>query len=132
VKVPFAEISSSGALPGLDHAYQQQFAALSRVRRAVARAATAEKQLELQLGRMTEQQAGDRSDIPRPEGDPQLETLLRRHAAAEEKTQRLFAISQRLQVKIEAFRLAKEAAEAAYVAAQEALQASEVVIRGDV
>jgi len=129
--VPFAEIRSSGALPRLDHPDQQQFAALSRVRRAVAAAATAEKQLELQLGQIAEQQAGDHSDMPRPEGDPQLETLRHRRAAAKEKTKRLFAISQRLQVKIEAFRLAKEAAEAAYIAAEQALHASEVVIRGD-
>src|SRR5258708_28696800 len=43
MKVPLARTRSSGALPGLDHAYQQQLAALSRVRRAVATAATAQK-----------------------------------------------------------------------------------------
>ena len=44
-------------------------------------------------------------------------------AAAQEREQRFFAANQRLQVKIEAFRLAKEATEAAYVAAQDALRA---------
>jgi phage shock protein A len=132
MKVPFAKTRSSGALPGLDHAYQQQLAALSRVRRAVATAATAQKQLELQLGQMMEQEAGDRGEMSRPDSDLGLETLRRRYMAAQEKAQHLFAASQRLQVKIETFRLAKEATEAAYVAAQDALRATQTGIGGNV
>jgi hypothetical protein len=45
--------------------------------------------------------------------------------AAPKKAQRLFAASQRLQVKIEALRLAKDATEAAYVAAQDASHAAQ-------
>jgi predicted phage-related endonuclease len=118
VKVPFAKTRSSGPLPGLDHAYEQQLAALSQVRRAVAAAATAEKILELQLGPMTKQESGDHGEMAQ-------------YTAAQEKVQRLFAASQRLQVKIEDFRLAKEAAEAAYVAAQDALHATQAEISGD-
>ncbi len=132
VRVPFSKTRSPGGLPDLDNAYQLQLAALSRVRRAVAAAATARKQLELQLGQMTEQEAGDHGEMPRPDSELQLETLRRRYTGAQEKEQRLFAANQRLQVKIEAFRLAKEATEAAYAAAQDALQATQVEIGGDV
>jgi chromosome segregation ATPase len=131
VKLPFAKTRSSGVLPDLDHAYHQQMEALSRVRRAVAAAATARKQLELQLGQMTEQEAGDHDEMPRPDSDLRLETLRRRYTAAEERAQRLFAASQRLQVRIEAFRLAKEATEAAYVEAQSALHATQAEIGRD-
>jgi hypothetical protein len=69
--------------------------------------------------------------MPRPDSDLRLETLRRRYTAAQEKAQRLFAANRRLQVKIEEFRLAKEAAEAAYVAAQDALDATRAGIRAD-
>jgi phage shock protein A len=128
VKVRFPTSRSSGALLGLDHAYKQLLAALSRVRRAVAAAATARKQLELQLGQLTEQEADDYSDTPRPDIDLELELIRRRYTAAQQKEQRLFEASQRLQVKIDEFRLAKEAAEAAYRAAEEALHATQAEI----
>lgn len=131
MKVPFAKTRSSGALPGLDRAYQEHLAALTDVRRAVAAVATAQKQLELQLGQMAAQEAGDHGQMPRPDSDLRLETLRRRYTAAQEKAQRLFAANRRLQVKIEEFRLAKEAAEAAYVAAQDALDATRAEIRAD-
>ncbi len=128
MKVPFGRTRSPRTLKDLDDAYQQQLAALTRVRRAVAAAATARKQLELQLGQVTEQEAGGLGEMPRPAGDPQLETLRRRYAEAQQKEQRFFAASQRLQARIEAFRLAKEAAEAAYAAAQDALVATRTEI----
>ena len=131
VKLPFAKTRSLDALPGLDQAYQQQLAALTRVRRAVAAAARARKQLELQLGQVAEQEAGDCGELCRPDSDGRLETLRRSYTAAQEKERRFFAANQRLQVKIEAFRLAKEAAEAAYVAAQDALHATQVEMGGD-
>ena len=123
---------SSAALPGLDHAYQQQLAALTQVRRAVAAAATARKQLELQLGQMTQQAAHGHGGTPRSNIDERLEALRRRYTAAQEKEQRFFAANRRLQIKIEEFRLAKEAAEAAYVAAQDALHATKAETSGDV
>jgi phage shock protein A len=132
VKVSFAKTRSSDALPGLDHAYQRHLKALTEVRRGVAAAATAQRQLELQLGQITEQEAGDQGEMPRPDRDLRLETLRRRCTAAQEKAQRLFTASRRLQVKIEEFRLAKEAAEAAYVAAQDALDATQAEIRANV
>jgi phage shock protein A len=128
VEVPFGMSRSPGGLPGLDHAYQQQLGALTAVRRAVAAAATARKRLELQLGQATEQESLDPGEAPGPEGRPQLETLRRRYAAAQEKERRFAAASQRLQAKIDAFRLAKEATEAAYAAAQDALRATQAEI----
>jgi predicted nucleic acid-binding Zn-ribbon protein len=125
MKVPFGKTRSPSALPDLDRAYQQQFAALTQVRRAVATAATARKQLELQLGQMAEQEAGDDRDLGRPDRDRELETLQSRYTAAQETERRFFAANQRLQIKIEAFRLAKEATEAAYAAAQDALRATQ-------
>jgi hypothetical protein len=130
MKVPFGKTRSPGALPGLDRARQQELAALSRVRRAVAAAATARKQLELQLGQMTEHEAGDHGDTRRPDSDPRLEALRDRYAAAQEKERRFFAASRRLQRKIDEFRLAKEATEAAYAAAQDALHATQAEISG--
>jgi phage shock protein A len=130
MKVPFGKTRSPTALPDLDHAYQQQLAALTQVRRAVAAAATARKQLELQLGQMTEQEASDHGDFRRPDGEQPLEALRDRYSAAQEKERRFVAASQRLQRKIDAFRLAKEATEAAYVAAQDALHATQAEISG--
>jgi hypothetical protein len=130
MKVPFGKTRSPTALPDLDHAYQQQLAALTQVRRAVAAAATARKQLELQLGQMTEQEASDDGDFRRPDGGQSLEALRDRYTAAQEKERRFFAASQRLQRKIDAFRLAKEATEVAYVAAQDALHATQAEISG--
>jgi phage shock protein A len=128
MKVPFAKTRSPGALPDLDDAYQQQLAALSQVRRAVATAATTRKRLELQLDQLTGQEAGDDGASRRPDGEPQLETLRHRYTTAKEKERRFVAASQRLQQKIDAFRLAKEAAEAAYAAAQDALHATQAEI----
>jgi predicted nucleic acid-binding Zn-ribbon protein len=112
MKVPFGKTRSRAALPGLDRAYQQQLAALTQVRRAAATAATARKQLELQLG-LTDQP---------------LAALRDQYAAAQEKERRFFAASQRLQRKIDEFRSAKEASEAAYVAAQDAVHATQAEI----
>ncbi|HUA43140.1 MAG TPA: hypothetical protein VMA32_16320 [Streptosporangiaceae bacterium] len=119
---------SPGALPGLDHAYQQQLAALTSVRRAVAAAATARKRLELQLGQITEHEAGK---IAPPEAGLALEALQSRFTAAQEKERRFAAASQRLQAQVDAFRLAKEATEEAYAAAQDALHATQAEIGTD-
>lgn len=126
--MPFAKKRSPGVLPDLDRACQQQLAALSKVRRAVATAATTRKQLELQLGQMAEQEAGDHGDVRQPDSEQALEALRNRYTAAQEKERRFAAASQRLQRKIDAFRLAKEATEAAYVAAQDALHATQAEI----
>ena len=128
MKGPFGKTRAPGSLPDLDKAYQQQLAALSRVRRAVAAAATSREQLELQLGQMTEHELGDHTEIPRPDSRLRLETLRRQCTAAQEEEQRFFAASQRLQMKIQSFRMAKEATEAAYVAALDALHAAQTEI----
>lgn len=120
VKVPFAKTRSPGALPGLDHAQQQQLVALSRVRRAMAAAATARKQLELQLDEM------ERGETPPSD----IDLLRRRYTAARDKEKRLFAASRDVQVRIDEFRLAKEAAESAYLAAGDALHAAQAEIGG--
>jgi hypothetical protein len=81
---------------------------------------------------MTEQETAEYGEMPRPDGHLRLETLRRQYTAAEEKEQRFFTANQHLQVKIEAFRLAKEATEAAYVAAQDALRATQAEMGSDV
>lgn len=131
MKVPFGKTRPRTALPELDRAYQQQLAALTRVRRAVAAAATARKQLELQLGQLTGQEASDHGDFRRPDSEQPLEALRDRYTAAQEKERRFAAASQRLQRKIDAFRLAKEATEAAYVAAQDTLHATQAEMSRD-
>jgi hypothetical protein len=75
MKVPFRKARSPGALPDLDRAQQQLLAALAQARRAVAAAATARKQLELQLGQLTEQKAGQHGNSRPPDSDARLETL---------------------------------------------------------
>jgi hypothetical protein len=84
--------------------------------------------MELQLGQTTEQEPGDHGAMPRPGSDMRLDTLRGQYAAAQQKEQRLFAANQRLQIKIDAFRLAKEAVEAAYVAGQDASQVTQAEI----
>jgi phage shock protein A len=128
MKVPFGKTRSPGVLPGLDHAYKQQLAALSKVRRAVATAATRRKQLELQLDQMAEKEASDHGYLHRPDSDSRLEALRDQYAAAQEKEQRFIEASRRLQRKIDAFRVAKEATEAAFATAQDALHSTQAEI----
>ena len=135
------------ALPGLDAAYQRQLLTLSRVRRAVATAATSRKRLELQIGQLERQAAerGDRRHAGMPAGpgdiadegqvsrdtiERRLAGLRRQYADMQVEEERLSAASRRLQAKVNAFRAAREAIEAAYTAVEEAAEAAWAEVTG--
>ena len=135
------------ALPGLDAAYQRQLLTLSRVRRAAATVATSRKQLELQVGQL-EQQVGelrgqshggmeagqggiaDECQVRRDTTEQRLADLRRQYAEMQAEEERVIAACRRLQVKVDAFRAAKEATEAAYTEAEEAAEAAWTEVTG--
>jgi phage shock protein A len=119
----------------LDYSYQRQLEHLTKVRRGVADVATSRKRIELQLGTLERQAAkltGQReraleagqADLA---GDAQM-----REAAVQEQLsglreqlviltseeEKLTTASQRLQAKVEAFRVQKETLKATYTAAE--------------
>ena len=135
------------ALPGLDAAYQRQLLTLTRVRRAAATVATSRKQLELQVGQL-EQQVGERGGQSHAEMEAgqggiadegqvrrdtlqRLADLRRQYADMQAEEERVIAASRRLQVKVDAFRAAKEATEAAYTEAEEAAEAAWAEVTGN-
>src|SRR5262249_11230441 len=105
------------AQPGLDAAYQQQFAELQRTRRAVADMATSCKRLELQIAEL-ERQADTAQDVT-----GQLADLRRQYADMQVREERVTVASRRLMAEINAFKTGKDAAKTAYTAAEEAAQA---------
>jgi hypothetical protein len=124
------------AAPGLDAAYQQHLVALTRVRRAVADAATSSKRLELQIRELhrpagtlgdpgheamsTSQSGAANQGQPPRSVTEQLAGLRRQYASMQARQERLTAASQRLTAKTEAFRIGKEAIKSAYTAAEQA------------
>ena len=132
---------SLNARPDLDTAYERQLEMLTRVRRAVADAATSRKRLELQadqleqqIGKLGEQsrtamEAG-RGDLAEEAGArrgaarEQLADLQRQYAGMQAEEGRLTVASQRLQAKVDAFRTRKEAIKAAHAVAQAAAEAA--------
>jgi phage shock protein A len=107
------------ALPGFDAADRRHLAMLLRVRRTNAAVATSAKRLELRIGeleRQADQAAGNVADA--------LADLRRDYAEVKAREERVTAASRRLQAEIDAFRQAKNAAKAAYIAAEEAAQAA--------
>ena len=119
----------------LDYAYQRQLETLTEVRRGVADVATSRKRVEL-VSDQLEQQAATlasqhrhalaagnddlaREALAREAGIRERLSDLRRqlHALAEEEEQ-LTAASQRLQIRVETFRVHKETIKARYTAAE--------------
>ncbi len=119
----------------LDYAYQRQLETLTKVRRGVADVATSRKRVEL-VSDQLEQQAATlasqhrhalaagnddlaREALAREAGIRERLSDLRRqlHALAEEE-ERLTAASQRLQIRVETFRVHKETIKARYTAAE--------------
>jgi phage shock protein A len=105
------------AQPGLDAAYQQQFAELQRARRAVADVATSCKRLELQIAEL-ERRADTSQDVT-----GQLTHLRRQYADMQAKEGRVTVASRRLMAEINAFKTGTEATKTAYTAAEEAARA---------
>jgi len=104
---------------------------LRRARRTLADVATSAKKLELRIGELERQadNAADhdqarRADEGQAAGNvaATLAELRRDYAEVTAREERVKAASRRLAAEIDAFRLAKNAAEAAHTAAEEAAQ----------
>jgi len=139
--VPIEDDPSLNARPDLDTAHERQLEMLTRVRRAVADVATSRKRLELQANQL-EQQIGKlgeqsrkamemgRGDLAEQAGarrgaaQEQLADLQRQYAGMQAEEERITVASQRLQTKVDAFRIRKEAIKAAHAAAQAATEAA--------
>ena len=127
--------------PDLDAAYGRQVERLTRLRRAVADAATSRKRLELEAGQLEQhlaklgeqirnaletgrgdlaEQAGER----RRAAEERLAEMRRLHAGMQAEEERLTMTSYRLQDKVSAFRTRKEALKASWAAAEAAAEAA--------
>jgi phage shock protein A len=122
----------------LDLSYQRQLEILAKVRRGVADVATSRKRLELQvdsLGQQAARLAGQREEAvsagredlaaearAREAGvQEQLAVLQRQYRVLTGEEERLTLASQRLQAKVEAFRMRKESVKASYTAAESSI-----------
>ena len=121
----------------LDYSYQRQLESLTKVRRGVADVATSHKRIELQADTL-ERQAGKlagqreraleagRADLAREAHmreasvQEQLAGLRERLLILTGEEEKLTTASQRLQAKVEAFRVQKETVKATYTAAEAA------------
>lgn len=119
----------------LDYSYSKQLEMLQNVRRGIADVATSRKRLELQAQQLNEsadklqQQASQalaagREDLAREAltrrsaAQQQLTDLGQQHAGLKAQEEKLVNAAQRLQVKVDAFRVRKETMKATYSAAE--------------
>ncbi|HUD40014.1 MAG TPA: PspA/IM30 family protein [Streptosporangiaceae bacterium] len=127
----------------LDYSYQTQLELLQKVRRGVADVATSRKRVELQMNQVQqtsdklERQARDalaagREDLAREaltrkaNVAQQLTDLQTQYATLQGEEEKLTAASQRLQAKVDAFRVRKETIKATYTAAEATTRINEV------
>lgn len=119
----------------LDYSYQKQLELLTKVRRGVADVATSRKRLELQL-RQLEQQAAKHEDqgrkalslgredlareaLTRRSGiQQQIADLQAQYQQLQSEEEKLTLASQRLQARVDAFRIRKETIKATYTASE--------------
>jgi hypothetical protein len=123
----------------LDVSYQRQLDALQAVRRGVADVATSRKRVELQVGQLEESAPKLASQRERALSDgsedlvsatrareaavrEQLSELRRQHVVLAREEEELTAASQRLQAKVDEFRVRKETLKARYTAAESSRQ----------
>jgi DNA-binding XRE family transcriptional regulator len=135
LSVPLGSVLPPDPRDGLDWAYQRQLMILQKVRRGVADVATSRKRVELQIGQLEQgvaklvRQREDalatgREDVAddartREAGyQDQLSRLRAQLPGLTSEEQKLTAASQRLQAKIDAFRVRKETLKATYTAAE--------------
>jgi phage shock protein A len=128
----------------LDRSYQHQLEKLTTIRRGVADVATSRKRLELQIVSLEQnadrlaRQRGEaeragREDLAEVAGSRaravmhQIRDLRREYRGLYREEQKLTAVSQRLQGKVEAFRTRKETLKATYTAAEASRLAREVM-----
>lgn len=128
----------------LDYSYSKQLEMLQNVRRGVAEVATSRKRLELQAQQLAasadklQQQASQalaagREDLAREAltrraaAQEQLAELGRQHTDLKQQEEKLVTASQRLQAKVDAFRVRKETMKATYTAAEAQTRIGEAV-----
>ena len=128
----------------LDYSYERQLELLRDVKRGVADVATSRKRVELQAQQLQEkanklqQQArqaleAGREDLAREALSrreairPQLEALRDQHESLQAEQAKLTEASQRLQMKVDAFRTRKETIKANYTAAEAQARIGEAV-----
>ncbi|EWT07744.1 phage-shock protein [Intrasporangium chromatireducens Q5-1] len=128
----------------LDYSYQQQLEMLQKVRRGLADVATSRKRVQLQVQQLAgqadklQQQAATAMSAGRE--DLAREALVRRSASQQQladlagqeeslraEQDKLMLASQRLQAKVEAFRVQKETIKARYTAAEAQTRIGEAV-----
>jgi phage shock protein A len=127
----------------LDYSYQTQLELLQKVRRGVADVATSRKRLELQMNQVQQtsekldRQARDalasgredlaREALTRKAGvQTQLTDLQTQYVSLQGEEEKLTQASQRLQAKVDAFRIKKETIKATYTAAEAQTRINEV------
>src|SRR6266852_646307 len=127
----------------LDLSYQRQLEALTKVRRGVADVATSRKRVELQASQLEQSAAklagqrkvalnAGKEDLAseartREAGvQEQLSELRRQFLVLTGEEEKLTAASQRLQAKVDAFRVQKETIKATYTAAEATTRINEV------
>jgi phage shock protein A len=128
----------------LDYSYQRQLEMLTQVRRGVADVATSRKRLELQMNQLRQQQnkldgqarqalGGGREDLAREALgrkatlQSQISGLEDQYTSLQADEEKLTVASQRLQAKVEAFRMQKETIKATYTAAEAQSRIGEAV-----
>src|SRR5579859_481164 len=128
----------------LDYSYQRQLEMLTQVRRGVADVATSRKRVELQMRSLEQQQnklegqakqalGAGREDLAREalgrRGalQSQLTDLENQYHSLQADEEKLTVASQRLQAKVEAFRMQKETIKATYTAAEAQSRIGEAV-----
>src|SRR6266700_352791 len=128
----------------LDYSYQRQLEMLTQVRRGVADVATSRKRVELQMNTLRQQQAklegqakqalgSGREDLAREalgrKGalQSQLTDLEGQYHNLQADEEKLTLASQRLQQKVDAFRMQKETIKATYTAAEAQSRIGEAV-----
>ncbi len=128
----------------LDYSYEKQLELLTKVRRGVADVATSRKRIEIQMQQLQAsadklqtqaQQAvtAGRDDLAREAltrratANQQLADLQTQHAQLQAEEEKLTQASQRLQVKVDAFRTRKETIKATYTAAEAQTKIGEAV-----
>src|SRR5438445_2807558 len=128
----------------LDYSYQRQLEMLTQVRRGVADVATSRKRVELQMKSLQQQQnklegqakqalGAGREDLAREalgrKGglQSQLTDLENQYHSLQADEEKLTVASQRLQAKVEAFRMQKETIKATYTAAEAQSRIGEAV-----
>jgi len=128
----------------LDYSYQRQLEMLTQVRRGVADVATSRKRVELQMKSLEQNQnklegqakqalGAGREDLAREALSrkaalqSQLTDLANQYHSLQADEEKLTVASQRLQAKVESFRMQKETIKATYTAAEAQSRIGEAV-----